>query len=357
MRIAGEESCKIPAGKIWVPLILSLVASVFCLISAAPAQHADQWQERFIKEAPRGWKEYSAFAERLQGQLSVTWTKNGSPYMRFSVSVKQNPTCKLYEWQSFLSQGKPNGASKGLVRGYNPRYVFALARKSPKSAWVLTDINVGADRNTSELAEYALNATGWVSSLVQFRGRSLATLMQQPAFRLLKAEPVMQDGVEMVRVEFDNPHPWQEEGKPFYPIQGGTLILDPNHYWCLRQADVRCLYSGATSTEHQEAEYGDSKNGYLIPRRAVERVENTDLSGKRVSQLVIETTYELEEASVLPGDQEFTTLAYGIPEPFDVQAAAQKPRWYLWLGVAGGVLLLLGVLVRRLKLRAARVAS
>ncbi len=73
---------------------------------------------------------------------------------------------------------------------------------------------------------------------------------------------------------------------------------------------------------------------------------------KQTQRTVFETNYELDEPQSLPDDEGFKISAFGVPEP-SLNETPPKTRLFLWVALIGGLLAILGLLLRRLQLRRA----
>ncbi len=219
------------------------------------AESADPLAQQFLTERPR-WQEYEKFLERLQGKASCTWTRDESLYQRHWSLFRQNDECKLVERQFF--DDTILASSKGYVWAYNRRYGFSLHRKNPESPWVveqlLNDMSAARGEVNGALAE--------LEALIGLRFFRLEDLVREPTFRVIHAKGVTHGGTQMVEIEFENLHALRpEKGKELCPIQAGSLMLDPNHAWCLSAADIRYLYNPGEGKGHLEATYAISSLG------------------------------------------------------------------------------------------------
>ncbi|MFO0845807.1 MAG: hypothetical protein U0797_26060 [Gemmataceae bacterium] len=231
---------------------------------------------------------------------------------------------------------------------FNPEYLFTLQRRSGKDAWVLTNLILRKDENEPIPDTYKDHiGQGMQHALFLLGYSELAQFVKQPTFKATNAARVTHDGDECVSIDFDNPHSLKE--KPFEPVQGGTILLDPKRSWCLRGFQVRTLYSNAAGTERAEKILlRDSKaEGLPLPVQIVASRKDIDTApGKGSAEFVssTSTTFDLDE-SAPPAREEFRLTAFGLPEP----PGARKPwRWHWWAAGAGVVCLAGSYLFRRL---------
>jgi hypothetical protein len=308
-----------------------------------PAHCADDpetWKNRFLAEAPPAWEEYRAFAERLQGTEVRTGTVEGRLRLKEHFQIKHNLQCKF-----LLRQNLGPAGAGGEVFAFNPVYGFALERKTGDSPWVLVDFQMGKYRSPIMDEYWPLAKVCTLAALFQ-----LSELLQLPNFRVVAAGAVQRDGRELCRIAFES------KGKTSLGTSDarGTLWLDPERCWTLCKCTLhQHALRGVEWTMNAEAIATPAK--YPIPIRYTVDTEVLDpQSGERKSAMV--TEFDLKEVSPLPGDEEFTLSAFGLPEPVGTKPP-RRPHTWLWLLAAAAGLAALAVLFAGLKRRAARRAA
>ena len=311
-------------------------------------------RERFLREAPKAWEEYLAFARTLQGR----WTSRMTFSNHNSVThhqIKQNRRCRLagYEVESRKSKSDEYLRARGRtpLMGemwvVHREYAFMLARRSMQSPWVVTGIARSDDdkKYISDKIEQQFNImTGCLISLVQTR---LQKLLDQPTFRLLDVRQTMYENKECVEIVFDNKHEIII-GEDFIPEQRGKVILDPQRYWTVYSAELVSKYMHDNGPEDYKESIRittrDGKSGYpIIVNHKYYRTDKPDEG--------ITKEFELDEVERLPQDEEFTLTAFGLPEPVGLE---RPVRWWLWTGVAGVLLIIVGAVFFRLAQRRRR---
>jgi hypothetical protein len=230
---------------------------------------------------------------------------------------------------------------------YNPTYGFSLTRKSNEHPWVVQSIDRRHEGETNPEVEKMVEVSGHLHSLTYACMEDLQNLLKQPTFRVLTATSINKEGAELIQIDFENPHPLSEPDKPFSPTQSGTLVLDPNRYWCVLSYNLKGKYANAEATLKGETEFREPSPGYPIPKRCVETNDQMRTDGEHLV-LVTASDYDLHEPNHAARDEDFTLSAFGLPEPFDVQP---RPRWYLWAGASGVICLVLGSIFFWLKRR------
>jgi hypothetical protein len=316
-----------------------LLAVLVCTVFPRPSwsQEDGELAQRFRDEAPRKWKEYRAFAERLQGSVTVAIIRNDRMIGNYRREIKQNASCKLMLRQSLLPE-----SPGGELSAYNPTYGFSLKRRREDQSWAVSGVELeeARIRKAHQVLEDGSNPA---CELLQLWTEDLSELTRKSSFAVRRAIPAHRDGVELVQIDFDNTHPIEPSGEePFCPIQSGIMFLDPNHFWCLRAWDLQLKYNRSEPKNTAAIEYRDRSAEYSIPKRI--RIEHMDPRDPPKSSTWVRD-FDFEEPASLPADSEFTLTAFGLPEPFG--AEPRGSLWYLWAAGAGFVCLGLGFFIRR----------
>jgi len=237
------------------------------------------------------------------------------------------------------------------IYGSNPNYAFELTRQTEEAPWVVAQvIDLKREKVPSTMEQYFERYQRDINWLVKLRSDYLLDLIRKPEFRVVGCRTTPQAGEELLEVSFDYPHEVLEAGNP---VQGGTLVLDPQRFWCLRSYQVRTQGKGSRGTmKFRVLELGEAGEGLPFPRRAVADYEFVSDEG-HTNTHHWQFDYDLRAPQQLPGDEEFTLSAFGLPEPPGVEWKKPTP-WWLWVGGAGIACLVLGGLFYWLKARAAR---
>ena len=336
------------------PLGRAVLASALVLVVGAPqglSQGDDEaLKQRFLQEAPSRWEEYARLSGELQGVLSVLHTGTLNAYRDDNqIEYKTNGRGQLIKISIKRSRNGKVEREGEEVFGFNPRYAFILQRKSPNSPWVVIDL---FDRSKStdlgRVAVYLNDYLAAVSRGVRLRNESLAEALRKPEFRIEDCRKVQRGREELVEVAFTYS---KLDGKAKVILKG-KLVFDPQRYWCLRSADISQTGDLVSGTEKIWVMQSDNA-GELPPLSRVYESDGNWVSSAGWSnhqRLRYEAT--LSQPRRPPGDEEFTLSAFGLPEPPGLEWKRPTP-WYLWVGLAGIVCLVLGVGVRWLWQRAA----
>lgn len=311
----------------------------------APGQEVDSLIREFLSSAPRQWIEYSRFLDRLQGTFELTLTEGSTVKVHHIDTIRQGEGCKLWLMQGDVWANRPKFATRGEVFAYNPRYAFALQRKTAQAPWVVVGVATRSDQQGYQsLVKQADDAAAVIHKPVRVVPQyALARLLEEKSFRVAHAFRDSQDS-NRVTIEFDNAHPFKDvSGKATFPVHGGSLTFDAAHHWCVRSARIKDLFPDSDELIATDIEYRPSGSpGMLIPEHCVEQIESR-LKGKKLPHTSKEWTYHLEEPSQPPAEHEFTLTAFGLAEPYGAPAVRSGLPWFAWVALAGLGCLVLGL--------------
>jgi len=333
---------------------LLAITSVLGQASTAPAQ--DDAVQRLMSEGPKAWDAYRTFLATLQGKSDTQETIDGAPGYHSEASVLQKPRCAMFVRQGRAGDAgqKEEAARGGWLWACNPAYAFELRRKREDAPWRVTNTSLRDEPSADEpnvahpYQDMTVKSLTW---LITLRGVPLNAVISHASFRVARSERVIEEGAPCLRFHFECVHPI--DSRPFFPIQRGSMTLDPARSWCVRAAELECLYAAGVVKSRIVTQLRDSSRGFPIP---VSRIEDgTARDGNRTIATRRVDTIELEERPTWPDDSEFTLSAFGFPEPSGIGVPATRrvvPIW-LWVAIGGGTLLVLAVGASWLKSRAA----
>ncbi len=344
----GSHLCEPSSSRLSSVLIFTALA----LVAAANGQTTEtNWEQRFRKEAPARWDEYRLFAQQLQGSKIIRAESDGKPGVHTHLQWKANSDCRLLETE-VLDNLRSNRGQK-TVFGVGRRYSFPLQRRDPASVLVITSLRMfdyGHDAGVD--SEFSASPNNNCILVDPYNNWFLTDLVAQSTFRVIRATPVESNGGPSVQIDFDNSHSFVKGAKDYYPIQAGTLVLDPAHYWSVRSARLTSLHGNMKVNSTIEMEIRDLSAKFPVPKRYVEKREIQ--SGEEpVRKETWVREFELAEVSPLPPDNEFTLSAFGLPEPLGLESRRSYP-WYVWLALGTAAVLLVGVLIGWFKRRMSR---
>ncbi len=320
-----------------------IVAGLWCAKpDPLPASAAeDTLVQRFLKEAPAGWKEYESFAGRLQGTVHFRYTSDGKLRSDSKFQMKQNRNCKLAICQYLM-----DSETSGSVNVFNPRYAFSLERATEDRPWMVALLVEKTSAQRSKPEADASNNNARAFDLVNIPySFHLSDLVAQKSFRVREATSVDRGGRQLVRVVFEFPHPLPRGDTAFCLAQAGTLLLDPANCWYLVSGELDGLWSGdvkgKVTVENTVSDFDGTRP---MPKKSVrtETVYRPGAQAPNVNLLTWDFDYTVPKE--LPPDSEFTLSAFGFPEP-----GFARPRnpWHLWIAAAGVACVAAGLYVRR----------
>lgn len=305
-------------------------------------------QRRLLAEAPAQWASYAARVNRLPSRATLVerTTRNGVLVRsrRASTEMKVMDHCAVWVSAS-LEPG-----TDGRVEGVNEKYAFTLRRESAKRGWALVELKTGdGERTWSDTRQKILQGiTEGRDSALRIWHLRLPVLLKDSAFRIVAVSVEHRGGVDLARVQFQYPKGQENPKDGVVPLHGGWFLLDPQHYWIVREYEVYSM-SPDVYTYRRRIDIKESTTGFPLVTRVSGVSRGTD--GKDVW----ETTTEIDgidlEPEVLP-DTAFTLSAFGLPEPVGV-VWDQPSRYSLWFALGGAAALVAGVIFARLARRRA----
>lgn len=324
-----------------------------CSRKATAQVHDETLKERFLREAPTSWHEYTCRAENLQGSYrgSSRYSLNGMTDQS-SAEYKKNGSGALlvYSAERVLN-GKKSCTEE--VYAFNGRYSFKLQRKSQSAPWVLVGLGDGGKNGIPEQSARRFeNHRNAVLEPFRLFNQPLVEVVKRPYFRILNCRNVPNGRDELVEVTFDYAHKLEADSM----FQGGKLLLDPSRYWCLRGYELQGKTTGATGPmTYEVSEVGDPVGTLPVVRRTHTVFDWTfdkpiGKNGDTKSNQEWHLEFNLREPSVLPGDDEFTLSHFGLPEPPGLEAT-RSTSWFVLAGAAGVLCLILSGFLLWLKRR------
>ena len=262
--------------------------------------------------------------------------------------VKQNRHCVLiHHSSSDMARVKKKAE---YVTGVNPKYAFEISRNVGSQKWAIEQVDIGGDGSNLALAyRRPLRQTAQMFCCEHFSvwgGLTLEKLIDRPNFRATKTERVTIDGVGMVRIDFESPYPVEKRKEPgFSPIQGGYLILDPEHYWCLKEYTVRTNDSSSRRTYWRSFDYTDGRDHFPLVRASKAKTIGYHPDGTDWFVTEHSESDEYRQTDGESDDGEFTLSAFGLPEPVGITWKKPTPR-YVWFLIAAGSFALLALAFR-----------
>jgi hypothetical protein len=307
--------------------------------------------ETFLREAPSRWEEYTLQAKQLQGSILMeyTGTLHGLKGRTYD-ELRMNDSAKLNLHSTERSVAGKVDLQYSTVVGVNPEYAFYLRRKTSDSPWLVEQLIArgNADLAASLDKSFAI-FEGAALALVRVEAEPLMEFVRKPGFHVVRCRKLSGNDEGLVEVTFASP---QVGGGM---IQGGTMILDPRRFWCLRSYRADFGHKSEVLDAHgtidfKVQEQAETGQGFPVPRRTLSerRLINEDGSKNELRDVL---EYNLSMATRLPSNAEFTLAAFGLPEPPGSAWGRPHMPLYVWVALAGAGSLILAAALRILRNR------
>jgi hypothetical protein len=318
-------------------LILHILSSV------SSAQDDPKLKDRFLREAPHGWKAYLTFSKGV----SASWTagRSGERNGKVVETARGRTEYKHSKNGAIRTRLSLEPGTDGDVVGVNSSYLFRLQRKSSWKGWVVLEVQAKGSPNwqtrENEIRDEVVRGA---SEGLRLYTLWLPDLLQDKNFQINSVRTHQQDGSALVRVDFEYLKAKETFAKKgMLPIRSGWMLLDPGHDWILREYDLMFLAVppeyGTLHTTLAITE-GTGRHSIVVRSNTTQQGRTGDDTSKTVS----EAEAEAAERGDVP-TEEFTLSAFGLPEPGTVVAESTW-SYYLWFAGAGVLALLLGQFLR-----------
>jgi hypothetical protein len=306
-------------------VMLHCLALIICLVSAMSRCHADETlRQRFLREAPRGWQELQHLYDQIvgMGRVDVVTRVDGKTvaHLVWDFKIKQNGTWIFWERTDTKSASAVAAAS-------NSSYAFIVSQRADKP-WTLQ----GVEKEGTAVYWEARRGGGlghFQSPWIIVCRFPLDEITSDPSFKIRAVTEEVRDGQSLVVLEFDAAVKNAQPGWAPSELRYGRLVLDPGISWAMRE--------GSVTLEPGSQQFKFSID-YHAPEKKIKKYEtvNIDALGHTTSGTLEVTQLEFRAAP----ESDFTMSVYGFDEP----KTPRKPvRWWLWIAVGGGGLLLVGV--------------
>jgi hypothetical protein len=302
-------------------------------------------EDRFLTEAPGKWLDYRRLLLHAEGTLRFEQrdcANDGEVLCYHQDTFRLDGDCALYDSRP------PDQARR--IEGINPEYAFQI-RSTSSGEWRVTGFEPYAKRaapadligGSGPLGgrDAFGRAMGAVCRGLRIWGTWFPRMVSSPEFKVIAAAPASDSEQQLVRVQFEY-EPVGTDGNN--PVRSGSLVLDSERYWLIREAEVRGSWMAGQEkgTITVVNEYAEGTLTVPVLRRQVMHVSAVDIEGGQVEH---DWIWEYEIAGISPGDARgFRLSDYGLPEP-----ATARPRRLalLWLLLGLGALLC-AMIARRL---------
>lgn len=318
---------------------------VFLMILAALAStsklHSADQRALDVARLKEEWAKARSIA------MSMVNTGSGKSVVIFVVSPEANRRNREKYWELRQNQkcvsvfGSASDSDEESVIAANSQYAFKIKRRIGNKDWVLDQVDLGGDGSKFLPSGRSLARSanqGIVCELFQISGLSLTleSLVENPHFRTTKTETTIIDGAEMIRIQFQCVQPPDKGTVRNFPmIRNGYVLLDPGHYWCLKEYQVETDDGLAIRTISRSYQYSSGPNNFPIPSGASGNARSVYRDGREFV-MKLEDHYEFRDSGTEFEEVDFTLSKYGLPEPVGLTWKRRTPT-YVWLLVVAGV--------------------
>lgn len=276
--------------------------------------------------------------ETLSDSLKAEYKRQGHDYEKPRVA---EVNCSMRGTFGLTTDVSPRGIETVAAR--NGDYAFRISRATAAKSYGLVflerlgDNPVYDKRIQEEYDEACCHALGaWY-----FNSEPVLHIVESPSFQIKKIAVEEQDGVELVRIEFDRLYT-DIEHRP-WNFSDAYLLCDPERHWALREYGYTWVDGRRQRTT---VTFGKGNEGFPLAEKITRR--ETQKDGVTVSRQDI--TVEILSDNV--PKEEFYLSHYGLPEPNFERGWFGMWVWYLIAGI-----ICLGVAAIIMKRRGVRLAE
>ena len=337
------------------PFLFGLAVGCLTLTGVCPGEAiAADWKERLLAEAPPKWAALEKYYSKLEVSFRSNYTTKPKPPPLFpdsvSFDIRKNGDM-MVSTQRRLGTFPDGKRMDDLdVNGVNSRYAFTLGKTSPDAeSFLLANFQPASDEARENVHGCGEHQFGIVFEVNSWDCIPLAKFIKDPFVTITDVRGVRRGEREMAQLSYERQmeKPNGSKGK-----EHGTVVLDPDHFWCVRESHSELPDFMPVHKIDHFLEYGEDVDGFPILRREQDTTTYKDGEG------TLATTTEFDKLvhRDIP-ENEFTLSAFGLPE-MQLPGEQNPPtlwRWLVGIGIALGVLaILLRVYVKKRRREAAQ---
>jgi hypothetical protein len=233
--------------------------------------------------------------------------------------------------------------------GINSRYAFHLRQYDDTEEWIIEKLVFHAEDPSHDVVRAAREARVCITTGFTVFPRSLLRYMEQPTFEVTLARTLLRGSDELVEIAFV----YQPKDKFDVRIRKGVLLLDPTRYWMIREFHTEMDWpSDEIGTVSGSFEYDSRMHPIPVVKKAQTKSRSKPV-GPKAKEYKITGPSELHiiseyDARAFPEatEKDFMLSAFGLPEPPEPGGAGRGIQW-LWIPVAGALLVIIALLLRR----------
>jgi hypothetical protein len=321
--------------------VACLMLTPFGNCSARGQGNEEQLKKRFLAEYPQACKAWEELCSKAVGSLSHAYdyaTKDGPRHTESVLSFE----CKLPDMARFETRPNKTGLSKVNVEAMNRRYSFVVTSNGDSKPFSLVSVKESHGSKTSPEGKGLPLGVRQIRALLDIPyafGRSGAFMLSGPTFVVRSVSPLVRDGKNLLKVEFDRPSPpnYVPRNNTRPPSGGfeGFLVVSPDEKWAVYEFECAEKNGNPRILKTGRVEYEGVLDGFPVPKRAIQQTWR--LPGREIRATYTSDFHDFRLADV--PDRDFTLAAFGIPEDAATPPSAPPPSnrlgyWFLAFAVA-----------------------
>lgn len=261
-------------------------------------------EERFHTEAEVAWTKLEEFGQHLEGSFSVRKVYGFPSFKPFAFTRYD------FGLSGNLAKVQIHTPESDDVRSINSGYFFTLNRKSEESPYkvcLLKSIDHSTPAQRKQIDEQVRKIRDYVHASWYMLGEPLSHYLHQPQFVISKISEDIRNGESLCRVDFEY-RPGKDEAPEFVMKAGSYVVLDPNHFWCIREYLVYRLWGSSKGV----LEYGAPLEGFPGVSKKTEVLNAND---RRFANGMTTTMEVIRVNHSILSEKDFLLAAFGLPEP------------------------------------------
>lgn len=157
------------------------------------------------------------------------------------------------------------------VSCYNPKYYFTLIKRNQTGDYAIKHIAF-SEEDARPILEPIRQEDYYVRNVLLMLNRHamLAQIVEQSFFKVNNVDFFEHNGERLLRLRFDSSHDIiamarEKKQRPLF-VQAGTVVLDPNRFWTIREAHIEARYLNVSTREECEVTVTADGGGVPLPQ-------------------------------------------------------------------------------------------
>lgn len=316
--------------------IVTFASCVLALLSSYRQVSADSaLKDRFLEEAPRKWREYSSLLRGFEVSSEHIIEANSIGATGDGEKQTQRESDHIILADSGVSALKKQGLYTYVS---NQEYSFTLGQsvdtlgqsvESNSQSLSILDLypqHPLSSQHAKPASEAIKAAARRVGTIWHLYPLDFLELVTSTSFKVVNAKEIVENGENVVRIDFEYSPQADSNSYPFSIYQGHALF-SPAKYWA--------VVGGNVTVKDPQKQVG----GYELHNRfgqvlgQIPVVTNSDYLIFNVGHALLESMVSTYAWSKFEGDEDqFTLSRYGFSEP-SFQTALDAKRWFFYLNI------------------------